>query len=536
MQAHDQLGPLIRNEPVLSRRIRCHQAWYRFAVLGLDTYGTTAPPRSQPLGSILAEDDARAGRNFLSSASRDLFERRRLDGWGVDYGRCSAHMTSSQAMTFNLFGPLARHPHWLLRAFRKILARDDLARLIDLRLEFGGNANPMGDKTLVDAMLVFQTEAGKPHVCVVEAKLADRFNSRHVPIWLNPRYEAVLDQGLWRADALDLQDRALNQLLRCHAVGVSVLADLAADASPAQLVVVHHPEDRGAVVASRAYGTTLRTRNEQLSLLHPVAVLNQMEAIIGRSPSSPSGPVTSTMPRRQEGLACQASGAATRLKMKFDARAAGTEVRAPVKLSLLEGCRPQEAIPGRQLSGSIRRPLAVMLSTTEIVLTVLGTGAVAGVVTGLFNVLALRLTNKSRSREQLDEREHQAGLRREQAHDEARQKFLPLGERIARYLDHEASEAHWQETGDHFPMSDPGPRCADEKEAVSDLKDISYGHPTKAVRDAAAALGTKIWSAHTEIIDGHIPKPDCDQWVGWGIHADELIELIHAPTPVDRPT
>lgn len=251
----EAVGPQLEGEGPFNRRVRFHQSWYRARRLRLSTYGQTPGPRPKPLGSILSPDDAAAGLNLLDDFTFALYKQRRGEGWGLDPVRCLAYMTSSQAMTLNIVGAFHGDLAWIARTLQEALPRDDILDVESVQLEFGGNANPLGDKTMVDILLRIRTTAGNQTI-VVESKLADRFNSRHVPFWRNERYGAVMSRHpIWTENEPALQDRGVNQLFRCHALGIAVAEE---HESPAQLILAHHPEDRSAGQALARYRSVLR--------------------------------------------------------------------------------------------------------------------------------------------------------------------------------------------------------------------------------------------------------------------------------------
>lgn len=106
------------------RRTRFHQSWYRAHALGLRRWGAAPGPRGGPLGSVLHEEDAATGANFTSDSAKRLFLNRHSEGWGVDSTRCLRLLTSSQALTFNLFGPLVEDPDLAAHVLRHVTRRD----------------------------------------------------------------------------------------------------------------------------------------------------------------------------------------------------------------------------------------------------------------------------------------------------------------------------------------------------------------------------------------------------------------------------
>lgn len=253
------IGPQLHGESLLARRTRFHQCWYRDEVLGLPGYGTTSGLHPRPLGSVLTEVDADRGANFTSPAAHELYQRRRRQGWGVDPTRCTRFLTSSQALTLNIFGPLSTDPQWLLKTLASLLGRDDLVEVVSLEIEFAParTSDHMGDHTRVDALITVRSLEGK-EVIVVEIKYADRFNSRVVDLARTGAYERLARiSGLWNPDDKSFHARPVNQLLRCHALGASVLGAEQAAKRPPTLLVIHHAQDLQASRVCSSYRSLL---------------------------------------------------------------------------------------------------------------------------------------------------------------------------------------------------------------------------------------------------------------------------------------
>nr|WP_203702539.1 hypothetical protein [Asanoa iriomotensis] len=200
---------------------------------------------ARALGSILAPEDADAGLNFITQSAKSLFTWRRRQGWGVDPIRCSSYMTSSQALTLNLFGPLCAHPMWAARVLSALLSID-VYRVAEFSLEYAPTrpSEYLGDSTRIDGWLTLQTSNG-PLALVVEIKYADRFNSRHILLHERIAYRALAERTqLWNLDDNRTQARSVNQLLRCHALGAAVWSRRFPELSPPQIMVVTFPGDR----------------------------------------------------------------------------------------------------------------------------------------------------------------------------------------------------------------------------------------------------------------------------------------------------
>ncbi|QIX26939.1 hypothetical protein ncot_10240 [Nocardioides sp. JQ2195] len=238
------IGPQRPDEPVLARRVRFHQSWYRAAVLGLPSFGVTAGRAPRALGSILTDADAVAGHNFTSEASQRLYQRRRAAGWGVDPVRCTKYLTSSQTLTLNLLGTMQESPRWAARALGLLLDRPDLERITGVWVEYAPRRRSeyLNDMTRIDALVQVRTRSGDELVAI-ETKYADRFNSRRVDIDKRPYRELAARVGVWNDPDAVFGAPQLNQLVRCHALGVAVTEDLLGRAVVPHLLVVHHRDD-----------------------------------------------------------------------------------------------------------------------------------------------------------------------------------------------------------------------------------------------------------------------------------------------------
>lgn len=269
-----ELGPQGLSDPPLLRRIRLHQSWYRAAELGLTRWGKTPPPSSREVGSILAAQDAAAGLNFESSAAREAYHQRRSQGWGVEPVRCESYMTSSQALTINLLGPLLDAPSRTPRFLRNLGVIDAEARTRSLAIE-RASARPsehLNDHTIIDGYVEMDTERGS-RVVAIETKLADPFSSRWLRIADRPQYKAANERfELWNPSAEAYGDRRIEQLARVHMLASS-LGEMAAT-----LLIVHHPIDTKTPLAAELYRSTLNQPSAVLTVTIEDAILALSDA------------------------------------------------------------------------------------------------------------------------------------------------------------------------------------------------------------------------------------------------------------------
>lgn len=275
----ERVGPQVAHEPKLLRRLRFHQSWYRSEVLNRPDFGRTPGERGRALGSILSETDALGGLNFTSPSARLLYEARRQLGWGVDPVRCTSYLTSSQALTLNLFGPLALRPEWCRRFLSRVLRREDIEQVENIQVEWAPErpSEFLRDKTRIDVLVTLRSQSAI-EVVVIEVKYGDRFDSRRVEIGGAP-YERLSENfELWaNTDLLDLQVNC-NQLARCDALGMAWAASLSEDARPPTVLVIHHPLDDRATVAVDKYRRRVANPDRVRALSLHVA-LDELQAL-----------------------------------------------------------------------------------------------------------------------------------------------------------------------------------------------------------------------------------------------------------------
>ncbi|MDF2600581.1 MAG: hypothetical protein K0Q54_3404 [Methylobacterium brachiatum] len=184
--------------------------------------------KSVRLASRLSTAAARAGATFLSPAiavhAREillfrepgaLFEETRL--WG--------NLLSSQALTLNLFIPLALDPARAAKVFRRLLP-GFVGTVTGIRFEHSpGRRGPdyFGDGTAFDLLIDIVTPEGEPAFVVIEVKYTEGAGGP-VPA-PRPRYtETTRESGLYRdPDAALLARPGFEQLRREHVLSQLML-------------------------------------------------------------------------------------------------------------------------------------------------------------------------------------------------------------------------------------------------------------------------------------------------------------------------
>lgn len=135
-------------------------------------------------GHLLDDAAREAGANFVHPAALAAAERRATKGKGVDRARTFGNMLSSQALCFNLFGPLALEPGGMDVA-RDVLAHylPGLARVLSIEIEYTPPFEVFRDQrgragVDCDVLLEFEDSAGQRGVLVVEVKFVEEAFSR----------------------------------------------------------------------------------------------------------------------------------------------------------------------------------------------------------------------------------------------------------------------------------------------------------------------------------------------------------------------
>jgi hypothetical protein len=96
--------------------------------------------------------------------------------------------------------------------------------------------------TRVDGFIIIRCSHGY-EALVLEFKYADRFNSREVQIFDQPKYrDLAAETAMWKHFEEVAVQRKFNQLVRCHALGQAML-QRATRGKTTTLLVIHHPKD-----------------------------------------------------------------------------------------------------------------------------------------------------------------------------------------------------------------------------------------------------------------------------------------------------
>jgi hypothetical protein len=126
-------------------------------------------------GHWLADEDAKAGRNFATERAFRAASARDAAGKGVGE-RTFVNMLSSQALCFNVFAPLADDLALASEVLRSVLPRLD--RVASIRFEFTPPADVFGDQTAqggvdCDLRIDGASTDGFPMVVTLETKFVE---------------------------------------------------------------------------------------------------------------------------------------------------------------------------------------------------------------------------------------------------------------------------------------------------------------------------------------------------------------------------
>ncbi len=208
---------------------------------------------------MLTKESGEAGLNFASRVAWDAYREHRKQGWGVEPVRCTTNTISSQVLTFNLFGDLARDKAWCARVLTTLLGYPVL-EVHEAFLEWHPShpSQYLGDKTLIDTLITYASPMGNEVLCV-ETKFTDPYVSRVLPIGqLQAHCDLVKRSTKWASVP---QSRETNQLARVH-----LLAERYAErhglsrslVSP-KLLLLHHELDTRADAVLAEYSSFLHS-------------------------------------------------------------------------------------------------------------------------------------------------------------------------------------------------------------------------------------------------------------------------------------
>lgn len=244
-------------------RMRLHQSWYRAAVLGLPHGPGPGPDSPSHFGNFLTVADGATGRNFVDSRAWDAYLARR-DGPNVDTDRAERNLLTSQAMCFNLFGPLVADAGLATQLVEALDLPGGVREVTDVRVEFapGPKSEYLENGSSFDAFVAYVDGGGKRAFLGVETKLTEPFTqsgsvnrrAEDRSLGLTERPDSIWHEQAWPRRR-DLrwrqlwQNHLLVEALRRHPDALY--------GTRGRLVLISHPEDIDCARTAGAYKDTL---------------------------------------------------------------------------------------------------------------------------------------------------------------------------------------------------------------------------------------------------------------------------------------
>ena len=239
------VGPQSPTDSRFARRMRFHQSWYRANRLGIP-YGTGPRPGStRLLGSMLPKEAAERGLNFLNPAIFEVARKRMAQKDGlVEPFRLLHNMLASQAMCFNLFGPLVDDPEVATALIRAIFPTE-VDRVTRVEIEYAPVPahEYLGDNTAFDAFVEYTRPDNRLAFIGIETKLSEPFSRKE---YCSERYRELTVSRLspWSSDAWPaVKIIRHNQLWRDHLLVEAMLRHSRSPYVAGRLVLVRHPQD-----------------------------------------------------------------------------------------------------------------------------------------------------------------------------------------------------------------------------------------------------------------------------------------------------
>jgi len=254
------IGPQYSRDNAFAQRMRFHQSWYRSRVLHAPVGTGPKAGNTTRYGNMLTRQDGERGLNFLTPHIFEVAKRRlELKKGAVEKFRLFCNMLSSQAMCFNLFGPLVDDTELATRLMQ-VLLPGEIQSVSRVFLEYAPEPakDYLNDLTAFDAFVSYLRPDGQPGFVGIETKLAEAFSAK---VYTSKEYRRWFDNpgAPWFPAALPrLQESDVNQLWRDHLLAVAM--KLAPDSHyiSGKFMLVYNVLNRECVDAVKTYKTLLR--------------------------------------------------------------------------------------------------------------------------------------------------------------------------------------------------------------------------------------------------------------------------------------
>jgi len=270
-------SPSVDGKSLFSGRMRFHQSWYRRTILGLDP-GPNPSARGAIYGNMLPLKDGLQGKNFLTDEIFNLVQRRFLVKKTVQKSSYRYHnMLGSQAMCFNLFGPLIIGKK-ATRLIQLLPGFPQDAKVTKIIFEYAPlKEKHLNDKTSHDAFIEYCYPDGKMGFIGVETKLSEPFSQKEVQF--TDRYARWIKRGEWwwkPGAEQDFSSKSFNQLWRNHLLIYAMLNQETPEYSEGYCAVVYPLGDTDCEDAIKQYKNLLIPSGEKTLLVWPLQTIAEL--------------------------------------------------------------------------------------------------------------------------------------------------------------------------------------------------------------------------------------------------------------------
>ncbi|ARR52348.1 hypothetical protein HY78_02180 [Rhizorhabdus wittichii DC-6] len=214
----------------------------------------------QPLGSRIAEGMT-SGRNFLTPAIAQLAWLEmiyREPGAVIEEQRLWENLLSSQALVFNLFGPLRlnlEHATAFLRAMCPDLADAEATAVLFEHSPGRGDPELTGDYTAFDALIAYKRASERTGFVAIEVKYSESCQETQKPMRPSCQAAMVTSALYTFAGAPELQAAPLQQFTREHVL--AQMAMMRGKYQEGRFVVVAPAANQAVQAACKAYEAQL---------------------------------------------------------------------------------------------------------------------------------------------------------------------------------------------------------------------------------------------------------------------------------------
>lgn len=184
---------------------------------------TTRRGGKRRLGSLLTEQDAQAGRNFMSPALARLARHEiayRQPGALISVQRLLSNLLSSQPLAFNLFGNLRLYPELALPVVRHLLPDADIAQVLHVGFEFSPgrmDTTLTADRSAFDVAIFYQRRDGASGLLAIELKYSEELSQSRPGDTGDTYGDLAHSSGLFKNPASSvLRTPMFEQLFREH--------------------------------------------------------------------------------------------------------------------------------------------------------------------------------------------------------------------------------------------------------------------------------------------------------------------------------